>query len=71
REYYQDLFTVRAASREPSNAYVGVFYRGYYYYIPDDDVFTKEVLTYVSALYDLQSADIQSVQPLLTIPVNR
>jgi len=28
-------------------------------------------LTYVSALYDLQSADIQSVQPLLTIPVNR
>jgi hypothetical protein len=42
-----------------------------WYFIADNDLMSKEVLSIVAALYDLQSKEVQRLQPVLTLPVGR
>jgi len=71
RPFTKDLLDVRSASSPPGDAYVAVSYRGLWYFIADNDLMSKEVLSIVAALYDLQSKEVQRLQPVLTLPVGR
>jgi hypothetical protein len=42
-----------------------------WHFIADNDLRSKEVLSMVAALYDLQSREVQGLQPVLTLPVSR
>jgi len=51
-------------------AFISVLYRGHRFYIPDQDLESKNYFTLLRTLYQLQSGDIKSVQPVFTISNN-
>jgi len=67
---HQGLIKVRCSETRPDDAYVSVFYRGRWYYIPDNDARSKVFFLLVGTLFSLQSGELHTVQPLLTLPVN-
>jgi hypothetical protein len=69
RDFFKDLFRVGCSWSRPWNAYVAVCHRGRWFSIADNDLQSKEVFSIVSALFDLQSKEVQGVAPLLTLPV--
>jgi hypothetical protein len=71
RPFTKDLLDVRSGSSLPAEAYAAVSYRGLWHFIADNDLRSKEVLSMVAALYDLQSREVQGLQPVLTLPVSR
>lgn len=72
RPLTRDLLDVRSASRLPADAYAAISYRGRWFFILDNDLGSKEVLSIVAALYDLQSKEVQRQdQPVLTLPISR
>ena len=67
---HQDLIRVRCSETRPDDAYVSVFYRGRWYYIPDNDARSKVFFLLVGTLFSLQSGELRTAQPLLTLPVS-
>lgn len=64
-----DLLTIRTSSREPSDAFVSVPYRGAWFYIADSDLNSKSTFALLSYLFALQAGDRKSVTPALTLPL--
>ncbi len=62
-------FLVHAQKHRPRSAEVAVPYRGYWFYIAQDDVNSRAVLAILEILFALQESDGKSVGPLLTLPV--
>ncbi len=62
-------FYVHAQKHRPRNAEVAVQYRGYWFYIADNDVNSRAVLAILEILFGLQESDGKSVGPLLTLPL--
>jgi len=65
------LINIRARGGQPGDAYVSVPYRGRWFYIADDDLRSKAYLMLVGSIFSLQSGDLQTAAPVLTLPVGR
>jgi hypothetical protein len=62
-------FFVRSQKHRPRSAEVAVPYRGYWFYVPQQDVKSRTILAILEILFALQESDGKSVGPLLTLPV--
>jgi hypothetical protein len=62
-------FVVHAHKHRPRAAEVAVQYRGYWFYIPTDDVNSRSILAILELVFALQESDGKSVGPLLTLPL--
>ncbi len=60
---------IRYAKDPPNDAMVWVEYGGYFYSIARNDIQSKDTFSLLKLLFELQAGDIQSVQPILTLPL--
>jgi hypothetical protein len=65
------VFNVRSSEEKPENSMLAVPYRGYWYYIADDDLKSKSTFLLLMQLFNLQAGQNSSEGPTLTIPVTR
>jgi hypothetical protein len=71
KEVTLQLLQIRSASKEPADPATSVWYRGSWFYIDDADLSSKSTMSLLSQLLALQSAEIQKVVPVLTLPVGK
>jgi len=64
-------FLVHVQKHRPRAAEVAVQYRGYWFYVAENDVNSRAVLAIIEILFGLQESDGKSVGPLLTLPIGR
>lgn len=62
-------FFVASQKHRPHDAEVAVQYRGYWFFIPRNDVNSRSVLTVLEIILSLQESDEKSTGPVLTLPV--
>jgi hypothetical protein len=62
-------FFVASQKHRPRDAEVAVRYRGYWFYIPRQDVNSRSVLAVLEILFSLQESDEKAGGPVLTLPV--
>ena len=63
------LMRIASSEEEPANASVKVHYRGTWFYIDDSDLESKSTFSLLGQLFALQSGEIKSSAPVLTLPV--
>jgi len=68
RKLTQGLFHVCVQKHKPLRSDLAVYYRGYWFYIPEDDVQSRATLNYLKFTIDVRSEAGGS--PVLTLPVN-
>ncbi|ODU02231.1 MAG: hypothetical protein ABS79_00730 [Planctomycetes bacterium SCN 63-9] len=61
-------FFVASQKHRPKDAEVAIQYRGYWFYIPRDDVNSRSVLAVLEILFTLQESDEKAAGPVLTLP---
>jgi hypothetical protein len=66
-----DLFRVHQAERLPDDASVHTHYRERWFYIADADLESESTFALLMQLFSLQSGNVQSGGPILTLPVGR
>lgn len=64
------LMRIRHGAREPAGAYVSVFYRDRWFYIDDTDLDSKSTFSFLSQVLEMQSGEIKSTGPILTLPIS-
>ena len=62
------LFRVCVQKHRPLRSDTAVYYRGHWFYIPEDDVQSRVTLNYVKLVVDIRSEAGET--PVLTLPVN-
>jgi hypothetical protein len=62
-------FLVSSQKHRPRDAEVAVPYRGYWFYISNEDVNSRAVLSVLEILFALQESEDKSAGPVLTLPV--
>jgi hypothetical protein len=62
-------FFVRSQRQRPRGAEIAVFYRGYWFYIPEQDVKSRAMMAILEILTSLEDSETRTGGPLLTIPV--
>ncbi|MGB1086345.1 MAG: hypothetical protein ACPGU8_02155 [Methylophilaceae bacterium] len=69
---FGDLFQIQSSRQEPSDdiAAVKCFWRGYWFYIDDTDIESKNTFMLLNQITALQSGAMDKSGPLLTLPVN-
>jgi len=67
----KDTMRIRGSKTRPTNAFVAVSHRGWWFYIADDDLASKSSLSLLNFLFSLQSASGKGKSPVLTLPVGR
>ena len=67
----KDLFRVRSSKLRPRGAAVAVPYRGYWFYIDDDDLNSKSTFALLGQLLSLKSGNAESAGPVLTLSVGQ
>lgn len=65
----RQLVKISYSEEEPEGAFVAVRYRGYWYYIDDQDFKPKSVFTFVIILFSLTESGDNSRLPVVTIPI--
>lgn len=70
-ELFAGLLQVRSAGRRPAGASVAVRYRDAWFYIADDDLDSKTTFALLNQIFALQSGEVESRAPMLTLPVGR
>jgi len=63
------LMRVRSSEERPANAAVAVNYRDSWFYIDDSDLDSKSTFSMLGQIFALQSGNVKSMTPVLTIPV--
>ena len=63
------VFQVRSAREKPTNTALAVPYRGYWFYIADNDLQSKSTFLLLMQLFNLQAGQNETRGPTLTIPV--
>ena len=63
------VLAIHSQKARPERAYVAVAYRGWWFYVADDDQSSKATFSLVNILFSLQSATGKGKSPLLTLPV--
>ena len=57
RSLTKGLLDVKCSRMKPSTAYIGVNYRGYYFYIDDTDVDSKDTFALIAFIFSLRSGE--------------
>ncbi len=65
---YQDKVRIHSGKERPTNAFVAVTYRDYWFWVDDRDWLTKRALTAVMFFFTLAETGAQERLPLITIP---
>lgn len=60
---------IRHTKNTPNDAMVFVQYNGGFYSIARNDIQTKDTFALLKLVFQMQAGDIQSVQPILTLPI--
>jgi hypothetical protein len=68
-EETKDMLEIRCSPTRPADACVAVRYRGHWFYLDDANTDSKDTFSLLLILFALQSGDVKSAQPLLTIPI--
>ncbi|NBW96278.1 MAG: hypothetical protein EBR28_06025 [Planctomycetia bacterium] len=68
RQLTNGLFHVCVQKHRPLRSDLAVHYRGYWFYIPEDDVQSRATLNFVKLVIDVRSQ--ASVSPVLTLPIS-
>lgn len=63
------MMIIHAANERPANAVVAVYYRHRWFYIDDRDTNSKETLSLMSMIFNLQAGNVKANAPVLTLPV--
>lgn len=65
-----NMLRIHSSKNYPSNAFMAVRYRDYWFYISNYDVKSKRTLALLMQIYNLQQGESDKVQaPILTIPI--
>jgi hypothetical protein len=64
-------FFVASQKGRPRDAEVAVHYRGYWFFIPKNDVNSRSALAILEILFSLQDTDETNNSPVLTLPAGR
>lgn len=69
---FSDLLRIKVAQEAPAETTLAVAYRGYWFYIGEDDLLSKRTMRLLTALFRLEisTGGPQNV-PILTLPVSR
>jgi len=62
-------FVIRSSSDEPSDASLRIKYRGYWFYIPDNDLKSRKEFALITALFAVTGGTVPGAHPVLTLPV--
>ena len=62
------LMQVSSAPEEPEDAFVSVRYKDYWYWIDDNDFYSKRTFSFVMILFSLTESGTNVGLPLVTIP---
>ncbi len=63
------IIEVHSSAAPPTDAFISIYYRGSYFYIKDSDLSSKYAFGLLITLFSLQSGNVQTMAPLLTLPV--
>ena len=64
-------FFVASSKHRPHDAEVAIPYRGYWFYLPKDDVNSRSALAVLEILFSLQESEDVAAGPILTLPAGR
>jgi hypothetical protein len=59
---------VHSSIEKPSDAFVTIRYRGYWFWIDDRDLPSKGVFSFLMLLFTLTESSCGQVSPVLTVP---
>jgi hypothetical protein len=65
------IFNIKASQLKPPQAAVAVRYRGNWFYVDDSDLSSKSTFFLLSQLFAMQSGKVETIVPVLTLPVGR
>lgn len=68
-EVTDGLLQVQTSTWRPHNASVKIRYRGAWFYVDDSDLPSKSTFSFLTQLLALQSGEVKSNAPVLTIPI--
>jgi hypothetical protein len=71
REVTGGLMHIHSSKRQPTNAYLAIYYRGSWFHIEDSDLTSKSTFSLLMQLFALQAGEVKSTAPILTLPVSR
>lgn len=63
------VFKIRSSQEKPLNARIAIPYRGYWFYLADNDLESKSTFLLLMQLFSLQAGQNEAASPTLTIPV--
>jgi hypothetical protein len=68
-----DVFRVEVSDGEPADdkSYVKVKYRGFWFFVRDNDLESKSTFMLLSQLFSMQAGQVGMVAPALTLPLGR
>ena len=64
-----ELMRVYCSKCRPRRSYVSIYYKDHWFFIRDDDLLSKKTFVLLLQLYNLQSQEVQSAGPVLTLPI--
>ena len=64
-----ELLKIHCRRIPPIGDAVGAFHRGWWFYIDDADLSSKSTFSFLSQLFALQAGSVESVTPVLTLPI--
>ncbi|KTD22271.1 Uncharacterised protein [Legionella lansingensis] len=64
-----NLMTICSSKERPQDAYVSIYYKGYYFYIRNSDRRSKLTLSIIQQFISMKSTHVKSEGPQLTLPV--
>lgn len=65
------MLAIKSSNQPPSGALVAVNYHNIWFYLREDDFFSKRTFGFVAALLSLQSGKVTGTVPVLTLPVSK
>ncbi len=69
KQITSQLMHIYCSFYRPKGAYVATKYKGYWFYIKDTDMQSKQTFLLLLQLYNLQSEDRKAPPPVLTLPL--
>ena len=62
-------FVISSSEEEPSNATLRIRHHGHWFYIPDNDLKSREEFALITALFAVTGGTVPGAHPVLTLPV--
>jgi hypothetical protein len=64
----EPLVRIRSGAVAPADAYAAVAYKGYWYWIDDEDIASKRIFTFLMILFSLAETGQTVAAPVVTVP---